>query len=367
MNRSIIGISDVSLGYGSTQIPLFIKYLKAKKEGYRAIVFEVDQPEKAYIRDRYPEFTIERVMTGVPCYTKAGRIEYIRKCTKIINKLKPEILVLFCSFTLPVLFGIKYRPEKVIYYNIEMASAYGKSDMVLNSMLSGKADLLIYPESNRAMLDIRKFGPQNIPAVEIYNCCDREAANGGNTSGEDCAEKNGKIIYSGTLDYENTNAGYLLDRELNQYKIDIFGNVTGKDSEKLRQELISLNANVRYHGYIANEELRRIKKQYAYSIVMWNPVNENQYFAAPNKFFESIADSVIPIAAPHPQCRELINKYDCGILMRDWSLEAFKEALQVAKTVYGTRRYEEMTENCRRAVEEELSWEKQMEKLDQWI
>lgn len=364
MNQLIIGISDVSLGYGSIQIPLFMKFLKGKKQGYEARVLEVDQPEKTYVRDRYPEFDIERIMTATPCYTKAGRIEYIRRCAGTVNRLQPEILVLFCSFTLPVLFKLKYRPQMVIYYNIEMASAYGRDDCVLNSLLSGKVDLLIYPESNRAMLDIKKFGLQQIPAVEVFNCTDRQAQGRGHVHME---EKNGKILYSGTLDQENTNAHYLLDKELNQHRIDIFGNVTGKGSGKLRRELLCLNANVRYRGYIANEALREIRRYYAFSIVMWNPVNENQYFAAPNKFFESIMDGVIPIAAPHPQCREIIKNYDCGILMRDWSQDAFREALRTAQRIYGTERYAEMMRNCRRAVRQELSWEKQMTKLEQWI
>jgi len=34
---------------------------------------------------------------------------------------------------------------------------------------------------------------------------------------------------------------------------------------------------------------RGFAKAYCYSIVAWNPDNENQLYAAPNKFFEPIA------------------------------------------------------------------------------
>lgn len=361
MSDQVVGISDVSLGFGSPQIPCFMQYILSRVQGAKGIVLEPDQPEKPYERYRYVAFETERIFTQADVYSANGRSEYIRSCAKKVNRQKPDILILFCSFTLPVLFALKYLPKKVIYYNIEMASAYGRADEVLNTQISGKAGLLIYPERNRAMLDIHKFGFQGIPSVVVMNCTNQI---------EELQEvvpvskRNGKVIYSGRLDYVNTNAAYFLGDDIREFQIDIFGNIAGERKEYLRKEFVKLNSKVRYFGYIEGEKLKSIRKEYAYSIVMWNPVNENQYYAAPNKFFEAIADGVIPICTPHPQCTELIQKYDCGILMEDWSYDAFAKALRLAEKLYGSERYRELVEHCREAVVRELSWEKQMEKVD---
>lgn len=361
MAKQIVGISDVSLGFGSPQIPCFMQYMLAHMPGAAGLVLEPDQPEKPYERYRYQAFETERVLTQADAYSANGRSEYIRICAKKVNQRKPDVLILFCSFTLPVLFSLKYKPQKAIYYNIEMASAYGKHDEVLNTQLAGRADLLIYPERNRAMLDIQKFGFSKIPSVVVMNCTNQK---------EELQEvlpvsqRNGKIIYSGRLDYENTNARYFLGEDIKDFKIDIFGNIAGENKETLSTEFAKLNSKVRYFGYIESEKLKPIRKEYAYSVVMWNPVNENQYYAAPNKFFEAIADGVIPICTPHPQCVEIIQRYDCGILMRDWSYDAFVEALWLAEKIYASDRYAELVEHCKEAVIKELSWEKQVEKLD---
>jgi hypothetical protein len=49
--------------------------------------------------------------------------------------------------------------------------------------------------------------------------------------------------------------------------------------------------------------------------------------------------------------------------MKDWSFECFREALQYALQMFGTDRYGEMVENCRRAVEQELNWDAQFAKI----
>ena len=90
---------------------------------------------------------------------------------------------------------------------------------------------------------------------------------------------------------------------------------------------------------------------------------ENQLYAAPNKFFESIADGVPPIAAPHPQCKMMIDRYKCGILMRDWSEGEFFSALDQALRLYQTDSWYEMVSNCGTAVRQELNWDHQFEKL----
>ena len=127
--------------------------------------------------------------------------------------------------------------------------------------------------------------------------------------------------------------------------------------------LESLQGNVRYMGYVEAEELEAARTKYAYSLTMWNPSNENQFFACPCKFFESIAALVPPIAAPHPQCKMLIERYGCGIVMEDWTLTAFESAIRRAQRLYGTSEYERMVSGCKQALLEELNWDHQFERV----
>jgi hypothetical protein len=96
---------------------------------------------------------------------------------------------------------------------------------------------------------------------------------------------------------------------------------------------------------------------------MWNPRTENQHYAAPNKFFESIADGVPPLSAPHPQCKKLIDRYQCGVLTSDWSEGGLLVGLDHARKLFATSEWDSMLTNCQSAFAGELNWERQFEKL----
>ena len=359
----IVAVSDVTLGFGSPQIPNFVKFLKTHYTNSAAVVIEPDQLKNEYAKDRHSEFELVRVPTFANVHSKLGRIEYLNSVVPLVNKYRPDILVIFCTFTLPILLRLKSRPTFTIYYNIEMASYYGSMDDFLNTSLSDRIDLLIYPEKNRAMLDINKYGDRGIPTAVVVNA-ESDVTNDLELS---LNERSLKIIYQGTIDAVNTNAGYFLDELFEEYRIDLYGNFSGAEAGNLRSEFLKLNRKVRYIGYVESHILKEIRKKYAYSIVMWAPVNENQYYAAPNKFFEALADGIPPISAPHPQCEYFIKKYNCGILMEDWSKESLAKAIEIAINMYGTPAYKKMVENCIKATEKEATWQIQMDKVKPYL
>jgi glycosyltransferase involved in cell wall biosynthesis len=116
---------------------------------------------------------------------------------------------------------------------------------------------------------------------------------------------------------------------------------------------------VRYLGAVSNTELAELRAAYAFSFVAWAPTQFNTLYACPNKLFESIASGVPPIAAPHPQCAAVLREHDCGILMRNWSFDAFCEALDTAQGLLGTPRYRQLVRNCLHAHRTALNWERQ--------
>lgn len=127
--------------------------------------------------------------------------------------------------------------------------------------------------------------------------------------------------------------------------------------------LMAEGRSVIYQGVLPMAELEAIYNDYAYSLTMWKPKDINQIHASPNKLFQSIGRGVPPISAPHPQCVRTLRRYGCGLLMNDWSMEGFEDAIRRALDLYGTSAYDRMVENCKTAAEVELNWPVQFEKV----
>lgn len=356
----IAGVSDVSVGYGSPQVIAFMKSI-ADFYGASAVVFEPDESNRPNLLRSVPagEVRFERIATTWhPHNHQAGRIEYIISVARRLNKFRPSLLVVFCTYSLPVLFKLKFKPNFVIYYAIESILPYGAFDIEMNCYLSGLVDLIIFPEENRAILDTARCGFHGIPKIILYNCTNSTSEQLGWIPPD---TRNGRIIYAGTIDRYQTFAEYFLRDKMASIPLDVFGTVSGWDQPS--SFINKLPSSIRFGGHLDSGSLRQLRKYYSYSLIMWNPTNENQLYAAPNKFFESIADGLPPIVAPHPQCRMLVQRYKCGIIMEDWSFRAFYKALKQALKIYGTEMYKRMVEGCRRALEMELNWETQFKKV----
>jgi len=355
----IVGISDVSIGFGSPQVPMLMNSL-CDFYGEEAIIFEPDERGREVRGPTSQRWGIERIHLSKSPRSSTGRIEYIAKVAERLNEIRPNLLVIFCTYSLPVLLKLRFRPAFIIYDSIESIEAYGSFDIRLNQILSGRIDLIIFPEENRARLDIERCSFHDIPLAILYN-----VANEPSQQGEiiPAIGRERKLFYGGTIDRNQTLAEYFLSEEMQTIPVDLFGPIRGEDEDELRMSLVTAGSKVKYRGMIDSTQLSRLRKRYAFSIVMWAPTSENRLYAAPNKFFEAIADGVPPIVAPHPQCRILVDRYGCGIVMNDWSLEAFHSAVRQALEVFGTPRYDEMIENCRSAVTHELNWGVQFDKV----
>lgn len=350
-------VSDVCLGYGSPQIGYLMASLCNHYQA-ESLVVEPRHPELPPRHNRFPHLRIERTDNFLSPYTEAGRVEYLIEAARRIDEWQPDLLVICCTFCLPVLFKLRKRPPFVIYYSYESIPFYGPFDMEMNRHLGGRIDLVIFPEENRAVREVQRFGFRDIPKLVLYNCPDT-----GFRSANPAATRNGRIIHFGTLGREATLAGYYTRPEIQKFPIDLYGPVRAPSEEERQGLLRQIQGQVRYCGYVESKELEAIRPQYAYSLVLWNPSVENQLYAAPNKFFESIADGIPPLAAPHPQCKMLIQRYGCGLLMPDWSFPSFYATLKKAVHLYQAPAWEKMVLNCKRAVEQELNWDHQFEKL----
>lgn len=355
----IVGVSDVSVGYGSPQVLRFMESL-AGHYSQTVTILEPDQSEKKPLDSAPPPCALERIATTVHPHTQLGRREYISAASRRLNALRPDMLVLFGTYTLPALTQLRYRPRHVVYYCYEMVAMYGERDVAVNRRFACDVDLVIFPEENRARIDSQQCGLSGLPMAVIYNVHNEPVF-----EPSPLGERSAKFLYSGTIDRDHTFADYFFQPELarlDDAPIDLFGSVAGRDIEPVKAHLACLRGPVRYHGYVPAATLKQLRRHYAYSIIMWAPHNDNQLYAAPNKFFDAIADGIPPVVAPHPQCKLLIERYQCGILMEDWSFGAFVSAIKRARAIFGTAEYERMVAACGRAVECELNWPAQFEK-----
>lgn len=353
----IVGVSDVSVGYGSPQIPRLIGSL-AEHYDSTALILEPDQSDKQPLKTPPHRCHLERVRTAAHPHTELGRRQFVAATTRRLNALRPDVLVLFCTYTLPVLAGLRRKPRFTIYHSLESILSYGPLDVRLNGHLANQIDLVIFPEENRARLDGQRCGLLHRPMLVMYNVRNERRFEPSPVAG-----RTDKLLYSGTLDRDQTLAEYFLRPELAGVPMDIYGQTTGRDRDGLKAALRAASGAVRYHGYVPAATLDGVRGQYGYSIVLWAPNNENQYYAAPNKFFDAIADGIPPIVAPHPQCKLFIDRYGCGILMDDWGFPAFLKAVKRARSLFGTSEYDRMVAGCGRAVEREVNWPAQFEKL----
>jgi hypothetical protein len=351
-------VSDVCLGYGSPQIGYLVESL-ADHYGDDAEILVVE-PGTRDLPPRhnfFPRFRIRRASTVFDPYSGPGRTEYALGAAQIMNDWAPDLLVICCTYTLPVLFKLRKRPAYVIYYCYESIAHYGDFDVEMNRQLEGRLDVVLFPEENRAALEMGRFR-FGVPALVLYNCPRR-------TSRPPLSRevRNGRFLYAGMIDRVNTFADYYSKPLISAYPIDLFGPIRAASEDERAAWRESLKKRVQYGGHVANRDLAELRRHYIYSLVMWNPRNENQLYAAPNKFFESIADGVPPLSAPHPQCKKLIERYRCGVLTTDWSEAGLLVGMDRATKLYETSEWDSMVANCHSAFIDDLNWERQFEKL----
>lgn len=358
--RRILVVSDVSLGYGTPQILRAAESLASAFDA-DVLVLEPDEPERPAvdIRDHVstPDIRLKRIFTTTHPYASAGRVEFALAAAREVEAFKPSI-ILFCSdYGLPILLRIDPSKSLNIFYCLEEVHERPNPDW---RPLVAHCDLIIFPEANRAKLyyeiiNGKRGGPE---AIILFNANYERV-----TAPPEKPIK--RLFYGGSFHKEMTCAANFLEPKIASMPIDVYGLIRGFDDEMaVRRQMMGARGGIRYCGYLeADAKYFRLLSQYQYSIVIWNPVNSAQLYAAPNKFFDAIACGTPPICAPHPQCVEVIRKWRCGLLLDDWSAEAMRSRLRQAIRMIGTDDHKEMVQNCLTAMQRELAWPVQFEKV----
>jgi glycosyltransferase involved in cell wall biosynthesis len=352
-------LSDVSLGYGTPQL-LRMAESFAQAFGAEVHIFEPDEPERPLVDIRNhvksPRVSLERIYTTAHPYWKQGRIEYCAQVAAKVASLDPQIILFSAMYGIQVLDRIDARNTLKIFYCIEEVDTY--YDYLFP--LVRQCEIMLFPEENRARIYLERLGgPQaGQDHLIIYNTNDRREWTPPD-------ERLPRLFYGGTFDKVGSLAEYFLRPETLDLPVDIYGVLRGfDDPAEVAAQLSGHSGGAAFRGYRQSDDgFFKLLSRYLYSIIIWNPDREDRLYAAPNKLFDALACGVPPIAAPHPQCAEVIRRWNCGVLMDDWSFESFKDTLGRALKTAGSDYYRELAANCRRAMDEELCWERQFDKL----
>ncbi|MBV9123087.1 MAG: hypothetical protein JO112_07005 [Planctomycetes bacterium] len=165
----LLGVADTSLDLGQSPVPELMISL-ARHYGAEPLVLEPDTPGPVPRHHFFPDLEIKRLYTGIPPATRAGRIAYILAAVREIHLFRPDLLVVFGTFALPVLFRLHDRPPFVIYYLTGPVLSFGQNEVRMNRAARPWLDLLLFPEEDQAVQDVERCLFQEIPLVILLPC-----------------------------------------------------------------------------------------------------------------------------------------------------------------------------------------------------
>ncbi len=97
--------------------------------------------------------------------------------------------------------------------------------------------------------------------------------------------------------------------------------------EKLQSAAKPLGKRIRFLKPVPSREVPKLCNQYDLGIYLIPPVNHNYQLALPNKFFEFIQGRIGVASYPIREIAENINKFSCGIVSSQSTVESMAESL----------------------------------------
>ena len=123
---------------------------------------------------------------------------------------------------------------------------------------------------------------------------------------------------------------------------------------------MDLRHKIYFTGMVRFAELVNYTKIANVGVILFENICLNNYYASPNKLFEYIHANVPVLAPDYPFFKDVIGKYDVGILID--KIEPEEIADKIKLFFEDMNRYQKMKENTKIAAKE-LNWENEEEKL----
>lgn len=353
--KRIAILSDVALGYGCPQIALMARSLREHFSPAEVTIFEPDQKGRVCAPPPADGVAVRRLGTRFAPHHPVFHVEYNRALVRELDAMRPDVVVTVSAWVLPALLLMRERPRWSIYYMLEtldhQVQGGGAHFFDLNKMARDRVDVVVFPDESRARHDLALLGWESKPWLVVRNVPELNTV-----EIVPPAERNRRLLYAGTISSAAC-VDLLLASEFADIPVDFVGPADGAAAAELVSRIESSSRNCRYLGVLPNRKLGEMRRFYSYSFVAWRPETVNQLFAAPNKFYESIAAGVPPIVTPHPQCVDVVERYGCGIVVDSWTVDAVTEALRAADALARSDAYSEMVRGCVGAHQGELRWD----------
>lgn len=360
MRVSVLGISDVSVGYGSPEIVALMHDLAECDWVASARLLEADEPDRPHITGGHFSFELERIGAhGLPPQSLSWTRHTIREAARIANNTRPDVLILFGGAIFPVIALLNYRPRSIVYHAYEQISDLPAETLAAHRVFLREVNLVTTPSIRRLIHDAVFLGMWPRSVCTMFNVADVAYL----ASDVKVAKppRQAYLVWCGSLHSQRTFAYHFLSPEISDIRIEMYGRV--EDNEHLRAAL-DLSPNIKHHGIVPANDLHAAVLQAAFSVVWWNPANSYGHLhLASNRFFTAIQMGTPPLCGPHPQCLEIARRFDCAIVMEDWSQESFVSAARRAMDLFGTDAYDVLVERCLDASASGLSWKAQSQRI----
>lgn len=176
--------------------------------------------------------------------------------------------------------------------------------------------LIICSEERRAQ--IKKANPKNISVIhnspKLFDVNEVKKLNQNNLS----------IVYVGILSKHR----FLEEiaeviKKNKKYTLNIAG---FGFYEEYFKKLDNENDNINFHGKISYEETLKLEASSDVILAIYDPKIRNHYFAAPNKFYESLMLGIPIIMAKNTGMANIIEEFNYGIAI-DYNKSSFEKAL----------------------------------------
>ncbi|MBX3103062.1 MAG: glycosyltransferase [Bacteroidetes bacterium] len=125
----------------------------------------------------------------------------------------------------------------------------------------------------------------------------------------------------------------------------------------LHRQALELGVTDRVHfwGMQPFETLHKFTCQATIGVSIEDNLSPNNRFAAPNKLYDYIHANVPVVVTPLPEHSHIVNQWEVGEVMQDFSAEALAQAVQKLSE---PRRYDHCTQQCAAAMQS-LCWQPQ--------
>ena len=156
----------------------------------------------------------------------------------------------------------------------------------------------------------------------------------------------------------------LIENSAARVNLKIIGAVSGIEENWLAAKFKdnpALLKRIHITGWLPYEEVGNALSGSDIGLITFHPSVNNMLAGPPNKLYNYMRYGMPVVSVDLPETRAIISKYRCGIVVRDWNVSSIVQAIQYL--IDNPEEAKAMGQRGKEAILNELSWERQGEKL----